>query len=120
FPNLFCVYGPNTNLVINGSIVYFSECGVRYILGLLRLLLSSDGDALEVRRNVHDDYNERVAAENRMMAWGWSTVNSWYKNEKGRVTQNWPFSLLEYWQRTTNPQLPDYEVLRPVSASAVN
>src|SRR5439155_13663394 len=26
FPNLFCLYGPNTNIVINGSIIYFSEC----------------------------------------------------------------------------------------------
>ena len=39
FPNLFCLYGPNTNIVINGSIIYFSECGVRYILGCLELLL---------------------------------------------------------------------------------
>ena len=36
FPNFFCLYGPNTNIVVNGSIVYFSECGVRYILGLHR------------------------------------------------------------------------------------
>ncbi len=39
FPNFFCLYGPNTNIVINGSIIYFSECGVRYILGCLELLL---------------------------------------------------------------------------------
>ena len=44
FPNLFCLYGPNTNIVINGSIVYFSECGVRYILGCIELLLA-DGHA---------------------------------------------------------------------------
>ena len=120
FPNLFCVYGPNTNLVINGSIVYFSECGVRYILGLLRLLLAAGGRALEVREDVHDEFNERVDAENRMMAWGWSDVNSWYKNEKGRVTQNWPFTLLEYWQRTTYPEIADYEVLSgaPLSGAA--
>ena len=29
FPNLFLLYGPNTNIVINGSIIYFSECEVR-------------------------------------------------------------------------------------------
>ena len=40
FPNLFCLYGPNTNIVINGSIVYFSECGVRYISGLKRCCTS--------------------------------------------------------------------------------
>ena len=32
FPNLFCLYGPNTNLVANGSIIFFSECAVRYVL----------------------------------------------------------------------------------------
>src|SRR4029077_19524658 len=40
FPNLFCLYGPNTNIVINGSIIYFSECEVRYVLGCVRLLLA--------------------------------------------------------------------------------
>ena len=40
FPNLFCLYGPNTNIVVNGSIVYFSECGVRYILGCSSMLLA--------------------------------------------------------------------------------
>ncbi len=113
FPNLFCLYGPNTNIVINGSIVYFSECGVRYILGCLELLLHERADALDVRRDVHDEFNERVDAENRAMAWGWSDVNSWYKNEHGRVAQNWPFTLLEYWQRTLRPDPADYEPLRP-------
>ena len=45
------------------------------------------------------------------MAWGASTVNTWYKNAKGRVTQNWPYSLLEYWERTRQPNPDDY-VLR--------
>ena len=48
FPNLFCLYGPNTNIVINGSIVYFSECEVRYILGCLDLLLETGHGALDV------------------------------------------------------------------------
>jgi 4-hydroxyacetophenone monooxygenase len=110
FPNFFCLYGPNTNIVINGSIVYFSECGVRYILGCLRLLLEGGHRDLEVRKDVHDEFNEQVDAENRRMAWGSSDVNSWYKNERGRVTQNWPFTLLEYWQRTLEPDPSDYVV----------
>jgi 4-hydroxyacetophenone monooxygenase len=113
FPNLFCLYGPNTNIVVNGSIVYFSECGVRYILGCLRLLLSSGHAALDVRRDVHDRFNEDVDAENRRMAWGASTVNTWYKNASGRITQNWPFTLLEYWQRTLRPDPGDYDLLPP-------
>ena len=111
FPNLFCLYGPNTNIVINGSIIYFSECGVRYILGCLELLLARDRRALDVRTEVHDAFNVLVDDENRAMAWGASDVNSWYKNDRGRIAQNWPFTLLEYWQRTLEPDPDDYELL---------
>jgi 4-hydroxyacetophenone monooxygenase len=111
FPNLFCLYGPNTNIVINGSIIYFSECGVRYILGLIGMALSGGHVAVDVRKDVHDEFNEAVDAENALMAWGWSDVNSWYKNESGHVAQNWPFTLLEYWQRTLAPNPDDYELL---------
>jgi 4-hydroxyacetophenone monooxygenase len=110
FPNLFCLYGPNTNIVLNGSIIYFSECGVRYILGCIEHLLRSGSVALDVKRDVHDRFNEAVDAENRRMAWGWSDVSSWYKNDLGRVAQNWPFTLLEYWQRTLRPDPEDYEL----------
>jgi 4-hydroxyacetophenone monooxygenase len=112
FPNLFLLYGPNTNIVINGSIIYFSECGVRYVLGLLEHLVASGARAVEVRADVHDAFNAAVDAENRRMAWGWSDVNSWYKNAHGRVAQNWPFTLLEYWQRTRRPDPAEYELLR--------
>lgn len=111
FPNFFCLYGPNTNIVINGSIIYFSECGVRYILSLVELLLARAASSVEVRREVNDAFNEQVDAANQGMAWGWSTVNSWYKNDLGRVSQNWPFTLLEYWQRTKQADPADYLVV---------
>jgi 4-hydroxyacetophenone monooxygenase len=111
FPNLFCCYGPNTNIVVNGSIVFFSECEVRYILGCLALLMAEGRAAMDCKQAVHDAYNERIDAGNGQMAWGMSSVNSWYKNDSGRVTQNWPFSLLEYWQMTQAPNAADYTFL---------
>jgi 4-hydroxyacetophenone monooxygenase len=111
FPNLFCLYGPNTNIVINGSIIYFSECGVRYVLGCIGSLLSNHHAALDVRNDVFAKFNERVDDENAAMAWGCSDVSSWYKNEQGHVAQNWPFTLLEYWQRTLAPDPAEYEFL---------
>ncbi len=110
FPNLFCLYGPNTNIVINGSIIYFSECEVRYVVEALGLLLEGGHRALDCRREVHDAFNERVDVRNREMAWGAATVNSWYKNDVGRVAQNWPFSLLEYWQQTRRPDPDDFHL----------
>jgi 4-hydroxyacetophenone monooxygenase len=108
FPNFFILYGPNTNIVVNGSIIWFSECEVRYMTDVLRAVLAGGHSGLEVREDVHDRYNAEVDAENLRMVWGVSTVNSWYKNANGRVAQNWPFPLLEFWKRTKSVDEHDY------------
>ena len=108
FPNVFLMYGPNTNIVINGSIIYFSEAEAHFITEAIRMLLERGARSLDPRPDVHDAYNERIDAGNRSMAWGVSEVSSWYKNDRGRVAQNWPFSLLEYWQQTRRPDPDDY------------
>ncbi len=35
FPNFFCMYGPGTNLASGGSLIFHSECEMRYIIGCL-------------------------------------------------------------------------------------
>lgn len=110
FPNFFCLYGPNTNIVVNGSIIFFSECSIRYIMGCLKLLVEDGRRALECRRDVHDAFNEKVDAGNLQMAWGVPQVSSWYKSASGRVAQNWPFALVDYWAATEKPRPQDFIV----------
>lgn len=100
FPNLFVIYGPNTNLVVNGSIILFAEMAVEFTLNLLKTLAASDADAIEVTREAYDAYNAWVDQGNRGMAWGVDGVTSWYKSASGRVSQNWPFPLIDYWKLT--------------------
>lgn len=109
FPNLFLMYGPNTNIVVNGSIIFFSECEMRYILGCLKLLVEGGAEAMAPKQDIHDAFNVKIDEGNKLMAWGTPGVDSWYKNDKGRVTQNWPGTLLEYWTRTQKPDPADYE-----------
>jgi 4-hydroxyacetophenone monooxygenase len=108
FPNFFMIYGPNTNIVVNGSIIFFSECAVRYIVGCLRLLAETGARAMEVKREVHDGFNARVDEANAGWAWGSPNVTSWYKNQFGRVSQNWPFGLIDYWRMTLAPNADDF------------
>jgi 4-hydroxyacetophenone monooxygenase len=108
FPNFYCIYGPNTNIVVGSSIVFFSECSVRYIMGAIKLMLEQDIRSLECKQSVHDSYNEVIDARNSLTAWGSPGVSSWYKNAAGRVTQNWPGTHLEYWQQTLAPDPEDY------------
>jgi 4-hydroxyacetophenone monooxygenase len=117
FPNLFMIYGPNTNIVVNGSIIFFSECSVRYIIGCLKLLAETGSGSLEVKKDVHEAFNIRIDEGNKQMAWGSPNVTSWYKNDAGRVTQNWPFALVDYWNETLAPKPEDF-ILQPAREMA--
>ena len=106
FPNLFMVFGPNTGLVINGSLILMSELSVHYLLQSIRLLLTTGRRTMDVKPEVFAAFQEEVDAANRLMSWGTSTVNSWYKNSTGRVSQVWPFPILDFWKLTRRPD-PD-------------
>ena len=78
----------------------FSELTAKYIVDALRILLEKGERPMAVRADVFDDYNLRVDEANRARAWGFSKVNSWYKDARWRVGQNYPFTAAEYYQRT--------------------
>jgi 4-hydroxyacetophenone monooxygenase len=100
YPNLFCLYGPNTNIVHGGSIIYSIECQVHYVMQCLALMLDRHAALLEIPEAINDEYNEEVQDVSRTLAWGHPGVQSWYKNSDGKVVNNSPFSNLEFWQRT--------------------
>ncbi len=106
YPNMYTLYGPNTNIVVNSSIIFFSECEMLYIMQSIRHLLDNNYASMDCDPEFHDSYNERIDRENLEMAWGASSVNAWYKNANGRVTQCWPGTLVEFWKqcRDFNPR----------------
>ena len=108
FPNFYCLYGPNTNIVVGASIIFFSECEMRYIMGCLKLQIEAGMEEIECRQDVHDDYNMEIDSRNLQRAWGAGNVSSWYKNASGRVSQNWPGDHFEFWQRTREPDPADF------------
>ena len=109
FPNLYCLYGPATNLAHAGSIIFHSECQLRYIMGCLKALLEGGFAAMEVRQDVHDAFNEKLDATLARMVWSHPGMTSWYKNSKGRVTILSPWLLVDYWGWTKEPNLEDFE-----------
>lgn len=111
FPNLFCLYGPGTNLAHAGSIIFHSECQVRYIMGCIKALIENGRAAMDCRRSVHDEYNRRLERTLEQMVWSHPGMHSWYKNARGVVTCTSPWRLLDYWRWTREPDLDDYELI---------
>ncbi len=107
FPNLFCLYGPGTNLAHAGSIIFHSECQVRYILECLGLVIGDGKRALECKTEVNDAFNRKLEKTLEKMIWSLPTDN-WYKNSAGRVTATSPWRLADYWKWTRHPDPADY------------
>jgi 4-hydroxyacetophenone monooxygenase len=103
FPNLFLTYGPNTNLAHGGSIIFQAECQVNYIVRCLALLLEGGSDAMECTHAAHDAYNAELDETLSHLVWTFKGVTNWYKNASGRVTTNSPWSLVDYWHMTRQP-----------------
>ena len=86
FPNLFLMYGPNTNIVVNGSIIYFSECEAHYIVESVRAAARARARG---RWTAAPRCTTPTTSASTPPTARWrgapSTVNSWYKNATGRV-----------------------------------
>lgn len=108
FPNLFLMYGPNTNLGHGGSAIFLAECQVRYTLKLIEAMRTQGLSSVEIRRSAHDEYNRTLDAELKTLSWSHPSVSTWYKNANGRITTNQPWRLIDYWRLTYQPDLNDY------------
>jgi len=114
FPNLFCLYGPGTNLAHGGSLIFHSECQIRYVMGCLAALLEGDHAAIECLPEVHDAYNERMQAELETMVWSHPSIrHSWYRNDEGRIYILSPWRLVDYWSWTRRPDLDEFRFTSP-------
>ncbi len=109
FPNLFCLYGPGTNLAHGASLIFQSECQVNYIMDALRLVLTGGHQALEPRQDVHDRYSAHYQEQIGQMVWAhWSVKHSHFKNPDGRIFTLSPWPIPTYWRWTKAVDPADY------------
>lgn len=111
FPNLFMLYGPNTNLAHN-SIVYMLESQVRYVLGCINTLSATPGAAMDVKPDRLKTFSEGVQAKLKDSVWE-SGCHSWYLDSDGKNTVNWPGFTFTYRKATREVNPDDYEFLQP-------
>jgi 4-hydroxyacetophenone monooxygenase len=106
FPNLFCLYGPGTNLAHGGSLIFQSECQVNYAMEGIRTVLTGGHRTAEPRTDVHDEYAARYQSEIAQMVWAHASVkHSHFKNPDGRIftLSPWPIPTYWTWTRTFAP-----------------
>ena len=107
FPNFFMLYGPNTNLGHN-SIIFMIECQVTYILSCLDKLAARNAASLSLKQSAMDEFADFLKARMATSVFV-RDCDSWYKNDSGKVTNNWPEFTYVYQEATKQAKDDDYE-----------
>jgi len=97
YPNLFLLYGPNTNGV--NSILFFHEAQAHYIMRALRIMTRRGFSSLEVKREVMDRYNRKIQSAMRETVWT-AGCRNYFCAPNGKVVTQLPYSGGRYWLRT--------------------
>ncbi len=97
FPNMFVLYGPNTN-TSGGSIIVYLEAQAAYLRQALEQIRARRAAVVEVRAEVERASDRELQA--RFAGTAWTRCDSWYRDSHGRIVANWPGYMREYLDRT--------------------
>lgn len=108
FPNLFILYGPNTNLGHN-SITFMLERQVEYTVKALTAMRERNLSAIDIKQSAQDQFQRELQAGLSKTTWADPHCHSWYKNAKGEITQNWSSHTRDYAATTETVKWENYE-----------
>jgi hypothetical protein len=113
YPNMFVLYGPNTN-TSGGSIIVYLEAQAAYLRQALAQMRARGARAVRVRAEVERASDRALQA--RFAGTAWTRCDSWYRDEQGRIVANWPGYMREYLQQTATLDPSEYSFTSPQSA----
>lgn len=108
FPNLFMLYGPNTNLA-HSSIVFMLESQVRYVMQCVGSLQAPGLHFMNVKASRQKAFSDMVQRQLKHSVWE-AGCTSWYKTATGKNTINWPGFTFTYRRMASKLDLRDYEL----------
>jgi cation diffusion facilitator CzcD-associated flavoprotein CzcO len=117
FPNLFLMYGPNTNLG-HSSIVYMLESQAAYLAAALRVMRAEGLASVDVRPQAEHTYNAWVNDALTNTVWNSGGCSSWYLDSRGRNSVMWPTFTFRFRARTKTFDVTNYDTRRTRQAAA--
>ncbi len=108
FPNLWALYGPNTNGGL--PVAQFHEVTILYAMQCMEKLILDGRRAVEVREDAYWRYNELVDRGNSMKVWADPRAHNYWWTKHGRTASQIPFTGYEVRQYMLSPDFTDLEV----------
>jgi cation diffusion facilitator CzcD-associated flavoprotein CzcO len=111
FPNMFLLYGPNTNGG-SGSVIFTLEAGVRHVIAALDELERADAERIEVTRATAERFDSEL--RERLAGTVWHTgCTNWYVDANGNDPNQWPWLWTTYRRRAEQLEAGAYALAAP-------
>jgi cation diffusion facilitator CzcD-associated flavoprotein CzcO len=107
FPNLFMLYGPNTN---NGSILEMIEYQTNHVLAQVDRIATERLAWVDVKPEPMAEYNDKVQKAIAGVTVWQGSCNGYYRSKSGRVVTQWPFSMTDFREMTETLEKDAYEM----------
>ena len=107
YPNLFTLYGPNTNGVT--SIIYILEAQAEFVRRILDDMAAAGARAVDVKREVHDTYNAEIQQAMEGTVW-LANCNNYYRHANGKVITQFPYSGTIFEEMLAQVKLDDFDL----------
>jgi cation diffusion facilitator CzcD-associated flavoprotein CzcO len=117
FPNMFLLYGPNTNGG-TGSVIYTIEAGVEHVIAALRELDAAGAERIELRPEAAARFDRELREALAGTVWH-SGCTSWYVDENGNDPSQWPWLWTTYRRRTAQLEPGTYDLSRAAEPAPV-
>jgi hypothetical protein len=108
FPNMFLLYGPNTNGG-TGSVIYTIEANVNHVIGALRELERARARRIELNAARLEEFDRELRAALAASVWH-TGCTSWYVDENGNDPNQWPWLWSTYRKRAERIDAGVYEL----------
>jgi cation diffusion facilitator CzcD-associated flavoprotein CzcO len=108
FPNMFLMYGPNTNGG-TGSVIYTIEANVNHVVAALRQLEQTRSRRIELNAARLDAFDRELRAALATSVWH-TGCTSWYVDENGHDPNQWPWLWSTYRKRAETIEPGVYEL----------
>jgi cation diffusion facilitator CzcD-associated flavoprotein CzcO len=108
FPNMFLLYGPNTNGG-TGSVIDTIEAGTSHVIDALGAMERADARRIELRRSTAERFDRELRAALAETVWH-TGCTSWYVDEDGNDPNQWPWLWSTYRRRAARLEPGAYEL----------
>jgi len=90
FPNLFMLYGPNTN---GDSLITTIEFEVEHIIRQIQRLVEDGLAWIDVKPQAEADYNTQLQEEIAKIETWQAACGNYYRSSSGRIVTQWPHNM---------------------------